>query len=158
MNTNLLQHLAAPIQVAIQQQHELGNCLELQINTASLLHKSLVGREREGRGEGWRGIGEERDRGGEGRERRGSGEGEGRRRREEERGGSGRERGGRGRKREGVERGRREEGKGGGGGNSYTVQMQVRQWCYLDKVFGYSSEPGDYLHQCVVAGRVELVL
>ena len=30
--------------------------------------------------------------------------------------------------------------------------------CYLDKVSGYNSEAGDSLHQCVVAGQVELVL
>ena len=95
--------------MVIQQQHELGYCLELQINTAPLLHKSLAGKERGGRGEG-----EGRERGGrgegEGRERGGRGEGEGR-----ERGGrgegEGRERGGRGEGEE-RERGRREEGKG----------------------------------------------
>ena len=43
-------------------------------------------------------------------------------------------------------------------GNSYSVQLQVREWCYLDEVFGYNPEPGDYLHQRVVACRVELTL
>ena len=67
-----------------------------------------------------------------------------------------RERGGEERKRgEGKEwEGERSEmeGEGRERGNSYSVQLQVRKWCYLDEVFGYNPEPGDYLHQCVVAG------